>query len=179
MAFEALAEWREQLGRDRSPLVVTNGCFDVLHTGHVHTLARARELGTHLLVGITGDAGVREIKGQGRPVFAEGERAEMIAALEVVDAVCIFPHADAVEFLRRARPEVYMKGGGYDLESINREERGALEAMGARIEFAGYRTGHSTSRIVEQLETIERIGALKPYRYGDADCAGEQNSADR
>jgi D-glycero-beta-D-manno-heptose 1-phosphate adenylyltransferase len=150
--FEALAEWRECLPVECSPLAVTNGCFDVLHSGHVHTLTEARKLGAHLLVGITGDAGVRELKGAGRPIFAEGERAELIAALEVVDAVCIFPERDAVEFLRRARPDVYMKGGGYDLESINQDERRLLEAMGARIEFAPQRTTRSTSGIIEQMQ---------------------------
>lgn len=151
VAFEALAEWRERLPAERAPLAVTNGCFDVLHAGHVHTLAHARELGAHLLVGITGDAGVRALKGNGRPIFSQSERAELIAALEVVDAVCIFPQRDAVEFLRRARPDVYVKGGGYDLESINQAERRLLEAVGARIEFAPQWKTRSTSGIIDQM----------------------------
>lgn len=150
--YEELALWREQLDATRRPLVVTNGCFDLLHAGHVRTLAKARELGAMLLVGVTGDAGVRALKGAGRPVFGEGERAEVIAALQAVDAVCIFPGPDAVEFLGRARPDLYVKGGDYALETINQDERSLLEAIRCQIRFLPKFAGLSSTEFLRRIE---------------------------
>lgn len=174
IAFEDLAAWRGSLERNRLPLVATNGCFDILHVGHAQTLAGARGLGAALLVGITGDAGVRLLKGMGRPVVGEQDRAELIAALEAVDFVCVFPQADAVEFLRRAQPNVYVKGGGYSLETINQDERELLTAMRARIEFLPLRGGRSSSWVIEKLKGSSAQQSPEPSR-----CPTNQEEASR
>src|SRR5687767_9854542 len=103
LSYNDLTAWRERLPlRGTTRLVVTNGCFDLLHAGHVAYLESARNLGDALLVGVNGDAAVRGLKGQGRPVNSEQDRAEVLAALESVSYVCIFPEVRATEFLARA-----------------------------------------------------------------------------
>src|SRR5713226_5721837 len=97
-------------------LVATNGCFDLLHVGHVRYLQAARALGDVLVVGLNGDESVRELKGAGRPLNNERERAEVLAALECVDIVTIFPEVRATRFIEAAQPAVYVKGGDYNSE---------------------------------------------------------------
>src|SRR5262245_25726274 len=104
-----LHDWRRSIRDAGRKLVVTNGCFDLLHLGHVTYLENARRLGDALLVGLNGDASVRELKGPGRPVNAETDRAAVLAALESVSAVCIFKEPTATLFLSRARPDIYVK----------------------------------------------------------------------
>src|SRR5438270_8732717 len=118
----------EQLGRRAKALhdsgkkiVATNGCFDLLHVGHVRYLNAARARGDALIVGINGDESVRSLKGSGRSVNNQNDRAEMIAALECVDLVVIFPEMRATKFLELAAPDIYVKGGDYNPESLNQE----------------------------------------------------------
>jgi rfaE bifunctional protein nucleotidyltransferase chain/domain len=132
-------------------LVATNGCFDLLHVGHVRYLQSARKLGDALVVGINGDASVRALKGEARPINNESDRAEVVAALECVDYVTIFPEVRATAFLRAARPAVYAKGGDYQTETLDPEERGTLESVGAEIRIIPFEEGYSTSRLIEQL----------------------------
>lgn len=132
-------------------LVVTNGCFDLLHVGHVRYLAAARELGDALAVGVNGDNSVRTLKGPGRPVNNERDRAEVLAALEAVDYVTIFPQARATELLMAAQPAIYVKGGDYTVETLHPEERAALEKCGARIEIVPFEEGYSTTRLLEKM----------------------------
>ena len=153
--WEKLDEWREDQRRRRRCLVATNGCFDILHVGHATYLEAARSRGDALLVGLTGDRWVRDIKGPGRPVNEEQDRAAMLAALESVTAVCIFPDKTALNFLARVKPEVYVKGGDYTLETIVQEERRILEQAGVRIEFLKHVPGKSTTGL---LEKINRLG---------------------
>ena len=112
-------------------MVATNGCFDLLHVGHVRYLAAARRLGDVLVVGLNGDESVRALKGEGRPLNSEHDRAEVLAALESVNYVTIFPQVRATAFLEASQPAVYVKGGDYKLETLNPEERGALQRCGA------------------------------------------------
>src|SRR6185436_387277 len=114
----ALGEWRKKLREQRQRLVVTNGCFDLLHAGHVSYLEAARNCGDALLVGLNGDASVRSLKGEGRPLNPETDRAVVLAALANVDAVCVFPEIRATRFLELARPDVYVKGGDYTLDTM-------------------------------------------------------------
>ena len=107
-------------------VVATNGCFDLLHVGHLRYLTEARALGDFLWVGLNGDASVRELKGPGRPLVPEADRAELLAAWRVVDAVTIFPDVRATAFLRAVQPDVYVKGGDYTVASLNAEEAAAL-----------------------------------------------------
>jgi D-glycero-beta-D-manno-heptose 1-phosphate adenylyltransferase len=132
-------------------LVATNGCFDLLHVGHVRYLQAARQLGDVLAVGLNGDRSVRELKGTGRPINNEGDRAEMLAALECVDFVTIFPEMRATQFILAAQPAVYAKGGDYTSETLNEEERAALQEVGAEIRIIPFEKGYSTSFLVEQL----------------------------
>ena len=151
ISLEALAAWRNSLQTGQKRLVVTNGCFDLLHAGHVAYLEAARNLGDALLVGVNGDAAVRALKGPGRPINNENDRAALLAALEAVDAVCIFPDMHAAGFLTLARPDIYVKGGDYTLQTLNQEERSTVERAGGRIAFIPFVTGKSTSSLIEKL----------------------------
>lgn len=146
--FNSLEIWRRQAP---SPLVVTNGCFDLLHAGHVRYLQAARALGAALLVGINDDAGVTALKGPTRPLNPAADRAEVLAALACVSAVCIFPGPRATEFLRRARPDIYAKGGDYTPETLDRQEKAVLEACGARIEILPLLPGRSTTALTRKI----------------------------
>jgi len=152
--YAELEEWRGSFGGERAPLVVTNGCFDLLHLGHVAYLQEAANLGRTLLVGVNGDAAVRELKGAARPLNPEMERASVLAALESVAHVCVFPGVRATEFLSLARPQIYVKGGDYTLETINQEERKAVESHGGMIAFIPFVQGKSTSGLVEKIQRL-------------------------
>jgi D-glycero-beta-D-manno-heptose 1-phosphate adenylyltransferase len=132
-------------------LVVTNGCFDLLHLGHVRYLQAARGLGDVLAVGLNGDRSVRELKGSGRPINKEEDRAEMLAALECVDFVTIFPEMRATQFILAAQPAIYAKGGDYTSETLNAEEQAALQEVGAEIRIIPFEKGYSTSLLLERL----------------------------
>ena len=132
-------------------IVATNGCFDLLHPGHVRYLEAAHALGDILVVGINGDDSVRALKGVGRPINNEKDRAELIAALQTVDLVTIFPDVRATRFLERVAPDVYVKGGDYNSETLNPEERAVLERIGSKIEIVSFEKGHSTSALLEKM----------------------------
>ncbi len=149
-----LPGWRAGLRHRGQRLVVTNGCFDLLHAGHVSYLEAARALGDALLIGLNGDQSVRQLKGLGRPLNSERDRARVIAALGCVDGVCIFPEIRATGFLSRAQPDVYVKGGDYTLETIDADERRAVEEAGGRIVFLPFVPGKSTTSLVEQIQKL-------------------------
>jgi rfaE bifunctional protein nucleotidyltransferase chain/domain len=152
--IEVLARWRERQRVAGGRLVVTNGCFDLLHAGHVTYLEAARRLGDALLVGINGDAAVRALKGPGRPINSESDRAVVLAALQAVDAVCIFPEPRATRFLTLAQPEIYVKGGDYTLDTIDQDERRTVEQAGGQIVFIPFVPGKSTSALLEKLARL-------------------------
>lgn len=130
---------------------MTNGCFDLLHLGHVRYLQAARRRGDALLVAVNGDASVRSLKGPSRPVNTELDRAEVLAALACVDFVTVFYSARVTEVIQAVRPQIYVKGGDYTLESLDPGERGALEAVGARIEILELVAGKSTTAILQKI----------------------------
>ena len=140
-----------KLRADGKKIVATNGCFDLLHAGHIRYLAAARALGDILVVGLNGDQSVRELKGADRPINNEKDRAEVLAALDSVDLVTIFPELRATHFLEHALPDVYVKGGDYDSESLNQEEQAALKKIGSKIEIVPFEKGYSTSGLLEKL----------------------------
>jgi rfaE bifunctional protein nucleotidyltransferase chain/domain len=133
-------------------LVFTNGCFDLLHVGHVRYLAAARALGDALLVAINGDKSIRVLKGEGRPLNCEADRAEVVAALASVDHVVIFPEVRATALLEKVRPAIYVKGGDYTAQSLHADERNALERMKTEIRIVPFEAGHSTSRLLEKMK---------------------------
>lgn len=149
--YPDLGAWRAKLSDQARPLVVSNGCFDLLHAGHVSLLEHARNAGQTLLVGINSDEAIRALKGNSRPIISESHRLRLLAAMEAVSAVCLFPELDACEFLLRSRPDVYVKGGDYTLETINQNERRLIEQLGARIEFSQKLEGLSTSVVLENI----------------------------
>ena len=146
-----LAEISANLRRAGRRLVVTNGCFDLLHVGHVRYLQAARALGDALAVGVNGDSSVRELKGEGRPLNMEQDRAEVLAALYCVDYVAVFPEVRATQFLGQVRPAIYVKGGDYKPETLNAEERAALQEAGAEIRIIPFERGYSTSALIERM----------------------------
>ena len=135
-------------------LVVTNGCFDILHLGHVTYLENARNFGDLLLLGVNGDAGVRELKGPSRPVNSETDRAAVLAALESISGVCIFPERTATNFLAAAQPDIYVKGGDYTLETLNQDERRAVESAGGKILLVPFVPGKSTTGLLEKISRL-------------------------
>jgi rfaE bifunctional protein nucleotidyltransferase chain/domain len=151
--FDELAQWRQEIRDQEINLVVTNGCFDLLHAGHVRYLENARNLGDALLIGLNGDESVRALKGEGRPINNEQDRAVVLASLGCVDAVCIFPEKRADRFLQSASPDQYVKGGDYTVETLDQNERSAVESQGGQIVILSFVPGKSTTA------TIKRIAA--------------------
>jgi D-glycero-beta-D-manno-heptose 1-phosphate adenylyltransferase len=133
-------------------IVFTNGCFDILHAGHVRYLAAARQLGDILVVGLNGDASVRELKGEGRPLNSQEDRAEVMAALGAVDYVIIFDEKRVDNLLRQVRPQIYAKGGDYTVKSLNPDEVAALKEIGATIEILPLMPGKSTSKLIQAIQ---------------------------
>jgi len=138
--------------RNGRRVVFTNGCFDLLHPGHIETLAKARNLGDALVVGVNSDRSVREMKGAGRPTVPERERAEVLAALECVDAVVIFDELTPREIVAALLPDVLVKGGDWASDRIiGREE---VEAAGGRVVSVPVLAGYSTSAMVEKIRKL-------------------------
>lgn len=142
----------DEMRENGRKLVFTNGCFDLLHVGHVRYLQAARALGDALLVAINGDESVRALKGEGRPLNRAEDRAELVAALECVDHVVIFPEVRATPLLEVVRPAIYVKGGDYTKDSLHAEERAALEEIGTEIRILPFEAGHSTSGLLEKIK---------------------------
>ncbi len=151
LSLAELAQRAEEIRRDGKQLVLTNGCFDLLHVGHVRYLQQARERGDALAVAVNGDESVRALKGEGRPINPAADRAEVLAALACVDFVTIFLDVRATKVIEAVRPEVYAKGGDYSVESLNPEELSALRSVGTRVEILPLVPGRSTSRLLDRL----------------------------
>ena len=154
IAWEQLPAWRSALRAKGRKLVVTNGCFDLLHRGHVAYLEAARALGDVLLVGVNSDAGVRELKGPDRPVNPEADRAAVLAALESVDAVCVFTDRTALRFLSAVQPDIYAKGGDYTVDTINQDERRLIEQLGGKVAIVPGVAGKSTTALLEKISRL-------------------------
>lgn len=132
------------------PLVFTNGVFDILHTGHVRYLAQARALGAALIVGLNADVSARLLgKGPERPINGEMDRAYLLGALASVDAVALFSERTPVELIRRVRPDIYVKGGDYDIEAL--EETRLVRTWGGRAQALPFVNGYSTTGIVARM----------------------------
>ena len=154
ISWDQLPAWRARMRASGRKLVVTNGCFDLLHLGHVTYLQDARKQGDALLVGINGDQSVRELKGPDRPLNDEQDRAAVVAALESVEAVCIFAERTATRFLAAAQPDIYIKGGDYTLETLNQEERRTVEQAGGRIVIIPFVPGKSTTALLKKIARL-------------------------
>ena len=151
MTLDEAVALADRLRAERKRIVLANGCFDLLHVGHVRYLQAARALGDALVVGLNSDASVRRLKGPGRPVMPAAERAELIAAMSGVDAVVVFDEDSADALIARLRPDVHAKGTDYTEQNV--PERGTVEALGARIAIAGDPKTHSTKDLITTILT--------------------------
>jgi rfaE bifunctional protein nucleotidyltransferase chain/domain len=156
-ALPETVTWREQQRAAGRRVVLTNGVFDLLHTGHLFYLQQARALGDALLIALNSDASVRALKGPTRPVQNEEQRAYALGALTCVDAVVIFREPRLTAEIRALRPDVYCKAGDYTLEKLNPEERGALQEIGARIEFLPFLPGFSTTNLIARIKAAGEV----------------------
>ena len=147
---QRVAAWR-QAGES---ITLANGCFDLLHVGHVRYLHAAKQLGGRLIVAINSDDSVRALKGEGRPLMPAGERAEILSALADVDAVVIFPEQDVRALIREVRPDVHAKGTDYTADTV--PERDAVAECGGRVEIVGDPKDHSASEIIRSRIGLRR-----------------------
>lgn len=145
-----VAAWREAGQR----VVFTNGCFDLLHVGHVRYLQAARALGDRLVLGLNSDRSVRELKGPSRPILPEDERAELLAALGCVDAVVVFDERTADRAIEAVRPDVYAKGGDYQPDSI--PETPLVRQLGGQVVVLPFVEGRSTTSLIERIAALGR-----------------------
>jgi D-glycero-beta-D-manno-heptose 1-phosphate adenylyltransferase len=141
---------REARGAGKT-VALANGCFDVLHVGHVRYLAAARAEADVLVVGVNGDASVRRLKGPGRPLMPEGDRAVMVAAVESVDHVVVFPEDDVGALLLALRPDVHCKGTDYAPDTV--PERDVVRSYGGRVAIVGDPKDHDTRRLIEKVRS--------------------------
>jgi rfaE bifunctional protein nucleotidyltransferase chain/domain len=148
-----LSQIRDVTEQEGRKLVFTNGCFDLLHVGHVRYLQAARMLGDALVVAVNGDESVRALKGPTRPINSEDDRAEVLSALECVDYVTIFHTERISDLAREIRPHIYVKGGDYTVESLNPEEVAALREAGSEIRILPLVPGKSTTAIIEKWKS--------------------------
>jgi len=152
-----LSELGVRLRREGKRIVFANGCFDLLHVGHVRYLQGAKEQGDALVVGLNSDRSVRELKGQGRPLLPAEARAELIAALECVDQVVIFDDLTAEPVLRDLRPHVHCKGTDYTEQNV--PERAVMKSLGGEVRIVGDAKGHSTRDVLAEI--VKRFGRDK------------------
>jgi rfaE bifunctional protein nucleotidyltransferase chain/domain len=145
-----VVEWR----RSGESITLANGCFDLLHVGHVRYLHAAKQLGGRLVVAINSDESVRVLKGEGRPFMPAEERAEILAALADVDAIVIFPDCDVRALIREMRPEIHAKGTDYTADTV--PERDTVLECGGRVEIVGDPKNHSASEIIRSRTNARR-----------------------
>lgn len=150
VAGEDIASFCETLRRGGKKIVFTNGCFDILHAGHVRYLAAARAMGDCLVLGLNTDASVRRIKGPERPINSEEDRAEVADALKAVDYVVLFDEPTAEQVIGKVRPDIYVKGGDYTLETL--PEAKIVQSYGGRVEFIALVAGRSTTNVIEKIK---------------------------
>ena len=144
-----LASILQQVKMGGDVVVTTNGCFDVLHLGHLRYLQAARQLGDMLVVAVNSDSSVRDLKGENRPLVPEEERAEMLAGLECVDYVVIFPELTPIDLLSELKPNIHVKGGDYKLEQLI--ERDVVEANGGEVVVGLNVPGKSTTNLIQVI----------------------------
>ena len=152
MTLEQAVEWRKSLKQNNIKLAVTNGCFDLLHRGHVDYLDKARRTADALLVLVNSDASVRALKGPTRPVNDEYARCFVLAGLAAVDAVVVFDSQRCTGELAAIAPDVYAKGGDYTVETLDPGERAALQACGSAFEFIPFVDGFSTTNTIKKMQ---------------------------
>lgn len=153
MSLDAACLWRQQLAREGRRVVLTNGCFDLLHAGHIYFLEQARAQGDELFVAVNSDESVRILKGAARPVQKVKERAYALAALSCTSAVLIFPGPRLDAEIRALRPDIYVKAGDYSWDNLDMAERSALQETGTEIRFLPYLAGWSSTDLIYRIRS--------------------------
>lgn len=153
---EALTEVRKQFSQQNKTLVFTNGCFDILHRGHVEYLQQSRMMGDALVVGLNSDDSVTRLKGKGRPLLPQEDRAFLLASLSAVDFVCIFEEDTPLELIEAIRPDVLIKGGDYQVHEIVGRE--VVEGHGGKVVTIPLIPNRSTSDIIRKIITLTKQG---------------------
>ncbi len=156
-SLEAAAAAREKLRASGKRVVLTNGVFDLLHTGHLYYLEKARGYGDALFIALNGDTSVRALKGPLRPVQAEEHRAYALAATWFVDGIVVFQNKRLTAEILALKPDVYCKAGDYTLEKLDPDERRALEQVGAEIRFLPFLTGFSTTSLIAKIKAAGEV----------------------
>lgn len=151
ITLKAAEEERVQLSQTKQKLVITNGCFDLLHPGHLYFLQEAAKQGDQLWVLLNSDASVQQLKGPQRPVQGELERAYGLAALECISRVIVFNTPRLTQEILAIRPDVYVKAGDYTLDTLDSGEREALEKVGTSIQFLPFLEGFSTTSLIKKI----------------------------
>ncbi len=149
---------RKQLARDKKTVVFTNGCFDILHRGHAEYLQKARNLGDVLILGLNNDASVRRLKGEGRPIVPQADRAFVLAALAAVDFVTLFSEDTPLALIETLVPDILVKGGDYAIENIVGRE--VVEAHGGKVLTVPFVSDRSTSDVVRKIIDLNEKGIL-------------------
>ncbi|MFZ4765514.1 MAG: phosphoribosylglycinamide formyltransferase [Roseimicrobium sp.] len=170
-SIDEVCDLRAQLDALGQKLVFTNGCFDLLHVGHVRYLRQARALGDALIVGLNSDASVRALKGPTRPVNTQDDRAEILMALECVDGVLVFDEPRVTRLIEAIEPHIYTKGGDYTVDTLNPDERAALQRVEAEIAILPLVPGRSTTATLQRVQQGESSAPLleeiiEPLRLG-------------
>jgi rfaE bifunctional protein nucleotidyltransferase chain/domain len=158
--LEAALARRAELRAAGKTVVLTNGCFDLLHPGHLYFLRAAAGLGGALFLALNGDASVRTLKGPARPVQTAPERAYALGALEFMDTIFVFDTPRLDREIRALRPDIYAKAGDYSLDQLDPGERAALEEAGARIEFLPFLPGYSTTALLKKIAAAAQAGMM-------------------
>lgn len=152
LEFGELASWRASWSESAGRIVLTNGCFDLLHAGHVLYLEEARQHGDFLVVALNSDASVSELKGPSRPINPAADRLTVISRLRSVDAVTVFDSLRVTEVILALRPHVYVKGGDYTEETLDPGEREALRSCNTEIHLVSLIPGRSTTALIRRME---------------------------
>lgn len=151
-SFEEICKIRLEREQQGKSIVLTNGCFDLVHAGHIYSLEKAAALGDELWVALNSDSSVRKLKGINRPIYSQNERAYLLGALESVDLTFFFDRTNLAQEIKRLRPDFYAKSGDYSLDNLNTEEHKALEEANTKICFVPFLEGFSTSRTVKSIK---------------------------
>jgi rfaE bifunctional protein nucleotidyltransferase chain/domain len=157
MPLDAVVAWREKCRVAGRRIVLTNGVFDLLHTGHLYYLQQARALGDALIIALNADVSVRALKGPMRPVQSEEQRAYALGALGCVDAITVFSEPRLTGEIHALKPDLYCKAGDYTLEKLDPGERIALEEVGAQIKFIPFLPGFSTTALIAKIKAAGEI----------------------
>ncbi len=146
---ENAAQFCEDLRRQGKKIVFTNGCFDIIHAGHVRYLTTAKNFGDVLIIGLNTDDSVRRLKGASRPINSQADRAEVLLGLKAVDHVIYFGEQTAENLIAEVKPDIYVKGGDYTLETL--PEAAIVQSYGGRVELVNLVAGRSTTNIIEKI----------------------------